>query len=311
MSRVRNAKSVSMNEDGSVVSLTKAHREKDLSEGRQLVIMKKIWKEQGAQSKLEKLEREDEKEAFEKYERRNTLFQSTRKLRRWTEEESKLLIKLVHKYREEPGIWGLVAGGTIEDDDGNMQTLARMGMSCKRQWVYLNRPEQIKTGYWSADEKQKLVEAIRKRVGNGFEITIDVLRTPGTTTAAKANKAKREQDKSTATTASTANSTTAIGADALERGKQKLLKMGGPELSSLNWLDIAAEVGTRDGLQCRNHFYANMHNGRRGHWTEEERRLFKEAYKKYGNQWRAIATHVGTRSSAQAKYAYQTIMGKE
>jgi len=44
--------------------------------------------------------------------------------------------------------------------------------------------------------------------------------------------------------------------------------------------------------------YRKVHSGK---WTEEEHRLFLEAIERYGNMWKSVENHVGTRTCAQIR----------
>lgn len=38
-----------------------------------------------------------------------------------------------------------------------------------------------------------------------------------------------------------------------------------------------------------------------GRWTDQEQRLFEEAYQMYGKDWKKIKKHVGTRTGVQIR----------
>jgi myb proto-oncogene protein len=145
--------------------------------------------------------------------------------------------------------------------------------------------KNILRGVWRKDEQDKLLAAIREQVGEGYQLRVDVLRDPSSSATTEAP----EDDEG-------------------KEDPRPLLRLGGPELANLDWMKIAERVKTRNHVQCRTRFYLSRHNGNRGRWTLEEVERLKEAHQEYGNQWRAIAAHVGTRSPEQVRGSYKTFL---
>ncbi|KAK3815237.1 MAG: hypothetical protein J3Q66DRAFT_344078 [Benniella sp.] len=291
MSRIRNAKQIPLDSDGSIAKpLASVHREKDIGRGRletrmmkELFEARHILQDEDTSAKLKALQAKKEQEDIEKFKRKASLGKVPKR-RAWSQEEKALLRRLVVKYQDEDGIWGFVAGGSLEDENGKLVTLERTDHSCRIQWAIMNQ-ENRRWGVWSKEEHDKLLAAIREQVGEGYQLMVDVLRD------------------------SSSSATTEAPEDI--EGKEAprpLLRLGGPELSNLDWMKIAKRVETRNHVQCRTHFYLSRHNGNRGRWTLEEVKRLMEAHAEYGNQWRAIAVHVGTRSPEQVRDAYKTFL---
>ncbi|KAF9356400.1 hypothetical protein BGX34_009948 [Mortierella sp. NVP85] len=292
MSRIRNAKQIPLNSAGSIAEpLGRVHREKDLGPGRRETKIKKelfetqqVLRDKDTFAKLKDIQDKKEQEDLEKFKRKASLGKVAKR-RPWSQEEKDLLARLVAKYQDEDRIWGLVAGGSLVNKNGELVTLERTDHSCRVQWVLMNQKNIIR-GTWSNDEQDKLLAAVREQLGDGYQLTVDVLHDPSSS--------------STKTKASEA-----VGG---KEGAKPLLRIGGPELANLDWLKIAEKVGTRNHVQCRTRFYLSRHNGTRGRWTVDEVKRLKEAHQKYGNQWRAIGFHVGTRSPEQVRCAYKTFL---
>ncbi|KAF9339059.1 hypothetical protein BGX26_009491, partial [Mortierella sp. AD094] len=144
-----------------------------------------------------------------------------------------MLVKLVYKYRHDPGMWAKVSGGRLVDEEGAPR-LNRSAMSCKSVWRAMNRDESIKVGRWDKHEQQRLVKAIRNQVGDEYEIRLGV---------------KEEGPDGSNQPAAKPGSDTKPG-----------LRMGSPVLRGLDWRRIASEVRTRTAMKCRDHFYQSMHD---------------------------------------------------
>ncbi|KAF9992522.1 hypothetical protein BGZ79_002989 [Entomortierella chlamydospora] len=192
---------------------------------------------------------------------------------RFSDEEMELLVKLVHKYRNDPDMWAKVSGGRLVDEEGAPR-LNRSVPSCKSAWSTMNRNDSIKSGVWDKHEERRLEKAIRSQVGDEYEIRLDM----------------KEEGSDGSNQSATARS---------EPTAKPALRIGSSVLQGLDWEKVASEVGTRTAKQSRYHFYYVMHNGETGKWTAIETEKLLEGYKLYGRQWVKVAAHIGNRSAKQ------------
>ncbi|KAF9904248.1 hypothetical protein EC991_002905 [Linnemannia zychae] len=196
----------------------------------------------------------------------------------WSAEEEEMLEQLVERFAHlpEPAIWYRVAGSRVNDSP-----LLRDALSCARRWRRLHPPERDRVGPWTSEEDLRLQEAIWEQLGGKYQVAVDVF--PNKPVVTK-------------------HQLSAWRPDLVQLPGQEglpILKEGSRQLLMLNWVVVAKKVGSRAGLDCRNHFYVNYHNASRGTWTKEERARGKEGLKLFGRDYRKISAHIGTRSCTQ------------
>ncbi|KAG0044882.1 hypothetical protein BGZ83_009842 [Gryganskiella cystojenkinii] len=222
------------------------------------------------------------------------------KTRVWTPEEDAVLQK--HVLEAERAnvrhLWSVV-GAKLTEEPGWSRTLSVI----KQRWKRLNQQCSLPRR-WSKDESQRMLNAILEQVGPEFYPRINI-RGPEGRYFVGNGRHKKEQGRVEEGRFLSKDVKAEGDSGHLEdednkeyKSKKKLLDAGSPELTGLNWPLIVSKVGTRSRHSIRSQFYYRHHNGNTGPWSENEVAKLREGFTRFGADWQAISTFMGTRTAA-------------
>jgi len=198
----------------------------------------------------------------------------------WTEAEDAVLENLVQKAMEtQPDRWRRELSRLLSDPN------VRLGLDPSRSFAKsIQRLDQIQSQHfvskkqWTPGEHELLTKAVSSQTGRTFDERPARLHTG--------------EDQSEHSSSIDHRQKTEPSGIQLE------------SLKEVNWRRVALEVGTKDHDQCRRRFALFNGNHAKGPWSSKEFELFKQGVAQYGQDWKKIASLVGTRTPGQTRSKY-------
>jgi len=215
----------------------------------------------------------------------------------WTDEEDDALRSLAQKAKERnPDRWARELSQLLSDpkERKGLATTRTLAL-CNLRLIRLEaRPFVAKT-YWTESENNLLMKSVYSRLGVQLNST--------SYTPSNSHQKTEDNDGS-----SQSEQTTGTLKNHME--KKQWPEISIEDLKTLDWHQVALDVGTRDSHACRQRFDSHFKLKKGQPWTVKETELLKEGLRKYGRDWTMVASVVGTRTATQALIKYGNLVAQ-
>ncbi|XP_059494131.1 snRNA-activating protein complex subunit 4 isoform X2 [Stegostoma tigrinum] len=204
----------------------------------------------------------------------------------WSKEEVQRMIEIAEQH-------GCVDWEWITSE---LQT-NRTAFMCLQKYQEFNK--ELRKKEWTEEEDHMLTELVQKmRVGNFIPYTKIAYFMEGRNSSQLLYRWSKSLDPS-------------VKKGPWTRTEDELLLKAVAKYGTREWFKIQEEVPGRVDAQCRGRFLNTLnHNLRKGRWTPEEERDFRELLAKHGvGRWSKIAAGLVGRTEAQCLHKWKAITG--